>query len=343
MKYPASLAAALVLVSSIGVDARAEAPPEIDIHDPAMVQDNAGNFYLYSTGPGIPFYTSKDMAHWSSAGRVFSSAPPWAKAVVATFNGHIWAPDVIRRAGKYLLYYSVSGFGKNDSAIGVAINESLNPSSPNYRWEDKGVVVQSLAGRDLWNAIDPNVIMDEKGAAWMTFGSFWSGIKLVKLNADWTRVAASGEWHTLARRDRPAFTDDRSAGPGAIEGPFLFRHGSYYYLFVSTGLCCKGKASTYRIEFGRSKDITGPYLDKDGRDMANGGGTLLFSENKDWAGWGGNGVYDVHGTDYVVMHAYEAADNNFHRLKIGKITWDAEGWPVADPKVFDNYHAIQTK
>jgi arabinan endo-1,5-alpha-L-arabinosidase len=342
VKYSALLAAALGLISSIGLAASAEISPEIDVHDPAMAQDS-GSVYLYSTGPGIPFYVSNDLVHWSNGGRVFSSAPSWATAVAPAFNGHFWAPDVIRRGGKYLLYYSVSGFGKNNSAIGLAVNDSLDPAAPNYRWDDKGIVVQSEAGRDLWNAIDPNVIVDEHGVAWMTFGSFWSGIKLAKLNAEWTRPDEPGNWHTLARRDRSAFTDDKSAGPGAIEGPFLYRHDGYYYLFVSTGLCCKGKASTYRIEVGRSKDITGPYLDRDGRDMAKGGGSPLFPENKAWACWGGSGVYTIRGSDYVVMHAYEAADNDFHRLKIAKISWDAAGWPVADPKALDSYHALQSK
>jgi arabinan endo-1,5-alpha-L-arabinosidase len=329
---------AILAAAVLGGICWAQSSSEVDIHDPAMGTDG-GRYYLYSTGPGIPFYSSKDRVHWAAGGRVFAGEPAWGRGVAAGFNGHVWAPDVVRHDGKYYLYYSVSGFGKNDAAIGVTVNKTLDPASPDYKWDDKGIVIRSVAGRDDWNAIDPNVITDAKGEAWMTFGSFWSGIKLVKLNADWTGLAEPQDWHTLAARPRTAVPDARNPGDGAIEGPFLFRRGDYYYLFVSTGYCCRGKASTYRVAVGRAKEITGPYLDKDGRDMAAGGGTPLLSENKAWAGWGGQGVYKFDGKDFVVMHAYEAADNDFHRLKVLPIAWDAAGWPSVDGHSLDTFHA----
>lgn len=332
-------AAAFCLLA--GTSLAAPVTDQVDIHDPAMAQDG-GRYYLYSTGPGITFYSSADMVNWALKGRVFQSDPTWAHTVVAKFGGHIWAPDVIQHDGKYYLYYSVSGFGKNDSAIGVTTNKTLDPSSPDYRWEDQGIVIRSIAGRDMWNAIDPNIITDKSGTAWMTFGSFWSGIKLVKLNASWTGLAEPQEWHSVAARPRGAGVDEKSAGDGEIEGPFLFHKGDYYYLFVSTGLCCRGKNSTYRVAVGRSKDVTGPYLDKDGRDMAKGGGTPLLGEDKNWAGWGGQSVYSFAGKDYIVMHAYEAADNDFHRLKILPLSWDG-GWPGVDKTAIDTYRSVQIK
>lgn len=332
-----AMAALTIVAGSISAQ-----PTQVDIHDPAMAKD--GNaYYLYSTGPGITFYSSQDRKNWTAHGRIFQNEPSWARSIVPDFGGHIWAPDVIRHDGKYYLYYSVSGFGKNNSAIGVTVNKTLDPASPDYRWEDQGIVLRSLAGRDAWNAIDPNIVVDQNGAAWMTFGSFWSGIKLVKLNANWTGLAEPEEWHSIAKRDRSASTDDKSAGANEIEGPFLFRKGDYYYLFVSTGLCCRGKNSTYRIEVGRSKNITGPYLDREGRDMAQGGGTLLLHGSKAWAGWGGEGVYTFDGSDYVVMHAYEAADNDFHRLKIAKIAWDGGLWPTLDDNALDAYVGLLKK
>jgi arabinan endo-1,5-alpha-L-arabinosidase len=328
----------LAAVAAVGCISFAQPPREVDIHDPAMAMDGKA-FYLYSTGPGVPVYSSNDRIHWQARGQIFSEAPSWTHSITPRFNGHIWAPDVFARGGKYYLYYSISGFGKNDSAIGVAVNSTLDPSAPGYKWEDRGAVVHSVAGRDDWNAIDPNVIADDKGTLWMAFGSFWSGIKLVKLNADGTALAEAQEWHSIAARPRPEGTDVRDPGAGQIEGPFLFHKNGYYYLFVSTGLCCRGKASTYRIAVGRASDITGPYLDQDGRDMMKGGGTPLIADNKAWAGWGGNGVYSVGAKDYVVMHAYEAADNDFHRLKVLPIAWDAKGWPSIDPRALDSFHA----
>jgi arabinan endo-1,5-alpha-L-arabinosidase len=315
---------------------------EVDIHDPAMAKEGS-TYYLYSTGPGVTFYSSKDMIHWRARGRVFPTEPSWARSVNGAFNGHIWAPDVTFHDGKYYLYYAVSSPGVADSAIGVTISKTLDLSSPLYKWEDQGIVLRSIGGRDLWNAIDPNVIVDEKGTPWMVFGSFWSGIKLVKLNASWTGLADPQEWHALAKRERSVFVDDKSFGPAEIEGPFLFKKDGYYYLFVSWGKCCIGKNSTYRIMVGRAKDITGPYLDRDGREMLKGGGTPLFPEDKAWAGWGGQGVYTFDGKAFVVFHAYEAADNNFHRLKIVQMKWDAQAWPVIDGKAIDTYHSILTK
>lgn len=321
---------------------QAQSLPQVDIHDPAVAQDG-GNYYLYSTGPGITFYRSSDRVTWKKMGPVFATAPSWAKGVAKTFNGHIWAPDVIRHDGKYYMYYSVSGFGKNDSAIGVATNKTLDPQSPGYAWEDHGIVVRSVAGRDMWNAIDPNIIVDEKETPWMVFGSFWSGIKLVKLNADWTGLAEPQEWHSLAAHPRGTGVEEKAAGDGAVEGPFLFHKSGYYYLFVSTGLCCRGKNSTYRVAVGRSQAITGPYLDKAGKDMLKGGGTPLLAENPAWAGWGGQGVYHFDGDDYIVMHAYENADNDFHRLKILKLTWDGAGWPGVEASAIDSYRSAEVK
>ena len=315
---------------------------QVDVHDPAMARDG-GTYYLYSTGPGIPFYSSKDMVHWATRGRVFATEPAWARSVNAHFNGHVWAPDISFHEGRYYLYYAVSSPGVNDSAIGLTINKTLNPASADYMWEDQGIVLRSVAGRDLWNAIDPNVIVDEKDTPWLALGSFWSGIKLVRLNASWTAPAEPEEWHAIAKRERSVLLDDRAPGPAEIEGAFIFKKGDYYYLFVSWGKCCIGKNSTYRIMIGRSKDVTGPYLDRDGNSMASGGGSLLFAGNERWAGWGGNSVYSFGNRDYVVFHAYEAADNDFHRLKIAEIKWDAAGWPVVDPTVLDRYRGILVK
>lgn len=337
LAYVLTVSAALASFAAFGAPS---VNKEVDIHDPAMAEQ-AGRYYLYSTGPGIPFYTSKDRVHWRSAGRVFAAEPAWARSITPRFNGHVWAPDVAYHDGKFYLTYSVSGFGRNDSAIGVAVNKTLDPDSPDYHWQDEGIVLRSIAGRDDWNAIDSNLIVDDKGDPWMAFGSFWSGIKLVRLNAAWNGLSNPEEWHSIARRDLAPPDDVREPGKGEIEGPFLFRKNGYYYLFVSTGLCCRGKNSTYRIEMGRAKDITGPYLDKEGRDMAKGGGSLLLGDNKAWAGWGGQGVYSFDGKDYVVMHAYEAADNDFHRLKMLPLTFDAAGWPKVDAKDLAGYHAFQ--
>lgn len=329
-----ALSGLLVVGSLMAAQAR-----QVDVHDPALAKEG-NTYYLYSSGPGITFYTSKDMKLWSPGGRVFPGDPSWAKAVNRGFNGHIWAPDIIRHDGQYYLYYSVSAPGSISSAIGLTINSTLDPKSPQYKWEDQGILLQSVAHRDLWNAIDPNIIVDEKGTAWMSFGSFWSGLKLVKLDSTWKKLAEPQEWYSIAKRERSVLVNELVSGPAEIEGPFIFKKGDYYYLFVSWGLCCRGSDSTYRMVIGRSKAVTGPYLDKNGKDMAQGGGTLLLGGNKAWPGLGHNSTYTIDGKDYVVFHAYEAADNGLQKLKIAEIKWDEALWPVVNEKDLDAYQSV---
>jgi arabinan endo-1,5-alpha-L-arabinosidase len=212
---------------------------QVDVHDPAMIKEG-DTCYLFSSGPGITFYSSKDMVTWTLRGRVFPGDPSWARGVARGFNGHIWAPDIVKHDGRYYLYYAVSAMGKISSAIGVTINKTLDPGSPDYQWEDQGIVVRSIPGRDLWNAIDPNIIVDAGGTPWMSFGSFWSGVKMVRLDSSWKAVAEPQEWYSIAKRERSVLVDDSVPGPAEVEGPFIFKKGDYHYLFVSWGLCCRG-------------------------------------------------------------------------------------------------------
>lgn len=315
---------------------------QVGVHDPVMAKEG-NKYYLFSTGPGITFYSSADMKTWKPEGRVFPGEPAWAKKAAPTFNDHIWAPDIYHHKGKYYLYYSVSGFGKNTSGIGVTTNATLDPRAPNYRWEDQGMVLQSVPGRDLWNAIDSNVIDDENGTPWMSFGSFWSGLKLVKLDASRTRLAEPQEWHTIARRDRPAYTPDEEAGPAQIEAPFIMRKNDWYYLFASWDLCCKGKDSTYKVVVGRSRKVTGPYLDRNGVDMAKGGGSLVIQGDSDWKGLGHNSAYTFDGKDYMVLHAYETADKYKQKLKVLEMKWDQAGWPTVDQQDLNRYMSVEKK
>ena len=256
------------------------------VHDPVMIKQG-DTYYLFSTGFGISVFTSGDLKTWKKEKPVFDVVPKWAVEAVPGFKGHIWAPDISFHKGKYYLYYAVSAFGKNTSCIGVTINKTLDPLSADYKWEDQGKVIQSVPGRDMWNAIDANLIMDEKNIPWLSFGSFWNGIKLVKLNEDLTAVAEPQEWHTIASRPRKFELPDSSAGNAAIEAPFIFRKNTYYYLFTSRDYCCRAEKSDYKVVVGRSKTVSGPYFDKDGISMnANGGSLVVEGDNKKWYGAG---------------------------------------------------------
>lgn len=298
------------------------------VHDPVMIRQDS-MYYLFCTGFGISVWSSVDMREWKNEKPVFEKAPEWAVKTIPGYRGHTWAPDISYHNGQYYLYYSVSAFGKNTSCIGLATNKTLNPSSPDFNWRDQGKVIQSVPGRDLWNAIDPNLIVDENKTPWLVFGSFWNGMKLVKLQNDLLAVTQPEEWHTVAARKRSFEAADTAAGDAAIEAPFIFKKDNYYYLFVSFDYCCRGVNSTYKIMVGRSERVTGPYRDKEGVELVKGGGSLLLQgETGEWYGVGHNAVYTFDGKDYLICHGYDTRDNGKSKLIIRELQWNAAGWPV---------------
>jgi arabinan endo-1,5-alpha-L-arabinosidase len=325
---------------SLIFSAQLSAQTDIIVHDPVMIRQN-NTYYVFCTGWGISVFSSTDRKNWKKEAPVFAKAPQWAVDSIPSFAGHIWAPDISFYNGAYYLYYSVSAFGKNTSCIGLATNKTLNPHDPNFKWVDHGKVIQSIPGITNWNAIDPNLIVDETGAPYLCFGSFWDGIKLVKLSLDAKSVDEDLRLiPTIAsRKSNPDLNNPPAiegnpvdAGGNAIEAPFIFHKGKYYYLFASIDYCCKGEKSTYKMIVGRSKKVTGPYVDQAGIPMAKGGGTLVQQGDENWYGVGHNAVVSFDGTDYILFHGYDAHDGGKSKLIIEKLKWDNNGWPLAIKK-----------
>lgn len=295
--------------------------PRISVHDPVMIREN-GVFYIFATGQGISVWSSTDMQHWKREKRVFDRAPEWAVEAVPGFRGHIWAPDISWVDGRYYLYYSVSTFGKNGSCIGLATNTTLDANAPEYKWIDHGMVIRSVPGEHNWNAIDPNLVLDTEGKPWLSFGSFWDGLKLLPLQADLKSVPAAEIPITIASR-----LADTDKGANPIEAPFIVYRAPYYYLFASIDYCCKGVKSTYKMIVGRSRSLIGPYVDDVGRDLRTGGGRLLMEGDVNWHGVGHNAVVNVDSVDYLLFHAYDAADNGRSKLRIVELEWTEDAWP----------------
>lgn len=307
----------------------------ISVHDPVMIKQDSV-YHLFCTGRGISHWSSTDLKNWKPEKPVFDSAPRWAVEAVPGFKNHIWAPDISYFDGLYYLYYSVSAFGKNTSCIGVATNSTLNPADTAYRWIDYGKLIQSIPNKTNWNAIDPNLIADGKGNAYLAFGSFWGGLKLVKLSKDRLYLAQSiDDLPTIASRHKISTTSNLSAvednpkdaGGNAIEAPFIFKKGKYYYLFASIDYCCKGIKSTYKMIVGRSKKIEGPYVDEASTPLANGGGTIVLQGDANWYGVGHNAVCTFDDKDYLIFHGYDAKENGRSKLRIEQLDWK-NGWPV---------------
>ena len=304
-------------------------PARIGVHDPVMAK-HGDTYYLFATGRGIAVWSSTDLTEWKREPSVFETPPEWTVAAVPTFRGHFWAPDISYHDGQYYLYYSVSAFGKNTSSIGLVTNVTLDPTDPRFEWVDRGKVIQSYPGVTHWNAIDPNIVEDDDGVAYMSFGSFWGGLKVVQLTPD--RAAVVGdtlELTTLASRI-PEGT--RRGGANPIEAPFIFKKDGYYYLFASIDYCCRGVESTYKMIVGRSKQVTGPYVDDQGESLATGGGRLLLAGDSRWHGVGHNSVYTFDGDDYLVFHGYDGEDNGRSKLRIERLAWDKQGWPSVAPR-----------
>jgi arabinan endo-1,5-alpha-L-arabinosidase len=150
------------------------------VHDPSSIVRCGNEYWVFATGRGVKSLRSRDLTHWEPGPPVFTQFPAWTREVVE-HRVYFWAPDAVRMGERYLLYYSISRWGKNTSAIGLASNRTLNPADPEYRWTDEGLVIRSRA-EDSYNAIDPNVVLDADGGLWLAFGSFWTGIKLVELD-----------------------------------------------------------------------------------------------------------------------------------------------------------------
>ena len=236
---------------------------------------------------------------------------------------------MIQWHGQWWLAYSCSTFGKNGSAIGLLSSRSLRSGM----WKDEGCIVTSREKRDNWNAIDPNFVIDDNDQPWLVWGSFWDGIQLARLDST-MHMARGVKPRTIARRYDPNFKPiepnptSKFAGTNAIEAPFIFKHGGYYFLFVSWDYCCRGAKSNYRVAVGRSKTVDGPYLDRTGKDMANGGGTLfLEGDKKEWEAAGHCAAYNFDGEDIFICHGYSATQNGAAMLIQRPISWTADGWP----------------
>jgi arabinan endo-1,5-alpha-L-arabinosidase len=310
-------------------EATPEATPEGDmyleltgaiqpVHDPVIIRAD-DTYYLFCTGRGILTRQSQDLLDWEIPfpASVYGQPPAWAREMIPG-QGDIWAPDISFYNDRYHLYYSVSTFGSNRSVIGLATNATLNFDDEAFEWVDEGLVLEST-GVENYNCIDPNLILDTENVPWLVFGSFWSGIKLRRL--DFATGKPSEEDTTLYS------LCERTVNSGAVEAPFIIFREGFYYLFASFDFCCRGVESTYYVVVGRSESITGPYVDADGVEMLNGGGTQVTFPTERWRGPGHSAILHDNGVDYLIHHAYDAENLGQPRLRIAPLVWNDEGWP----------------
>jgi len=301
---------------------------QIGIHDPSTVIIQDGKFYTYGTGNGLPISISEDGWTWRRAGSLMQAVRGDRADVIARGGNNTWAPDVIRVGDQYFVYYSAPGT-QPKSAIGLLVGKTLDPNSPDYKWDDGGPVVWSDGLEDS-NAIDPGVMHDPtNGSLWLTYGSYFGYIRLVELDPK-----TGKRLHPDTKPINVAINGEASI--------MIYRDG-WYYLLLTHGSCCAGANSTYNIRMGRSKKVTGPFVDNMGIDMLQGGGKLFLGSSGRHIGPGHFGLLDL-GDGVQKFSCHYEADldrGGISVLDIRPLLW-RDGWPLAGENFTEGTYEIES-
>ena len=313
----ASLVAGALFVISRPMSTVEAAPTVVKMRDPSTIVKRGSTFYVFGTGQGVSVYSSTDLKNWRAQPQVFAQAPAWTKTEVPDNKNNImWAPDIHQWGGTYHLYYSFSSLGSNQSGIGLATSTTLAPGS----WTDKGPVILSKRGGNF-NAIDPSVFTDFEGKKWMAYGSYWSGLKMTALEESGKRAPNAAVIDLATTPNLPL---------NAIEAPAIYPHDGWYYCFVTWF-----GGPRYNTRVGRSKSPTGPFLDKTGKALNQGGGSLFLTSffdptgpSDDQNGPGHVGILRDGDKFYVSTHyEFSRANRGATTMNLSEMIWDADGWP----------------
>lgn len=290
-------------------------------HDPTMIRYEDG-YALMTTNNQLSLWTSEDAYSWKAHGKTMTRFPQWIYTYAPTMED-VWAPDLYVMNGEFRAYYCGSVFGKRTSAIGYTASKSIVPGTEGYGWQDRGHVFHTVA-TDKYNAIDPDVIKTSKGEFWMAFGSFGLGIQLIKLDPT-TGLQANDDKtvYNIARRTS-------SASGGAEEGPSLIEHNGQFFLFTAWDYCCHQgdeiEQTSYKTAYGRADQITGPYKDRAGYSMANGGGTIVMERYGRYVGPGGGEPFQDLNRIRFVHHYYDNAGDKYNHIHIRDVVFTDDNW-----------------
>lgn len=285
------------------------------IHDPSTIMKCDGKYYTFGTGGG---------------GLISEDGWSWLPGAVRPGGGA--APDAIKIGDRYLIAYSATGGGLGGGHAGKVLtmwNKTLDPSSPDFKFTEPIEVAHSLDDEDC-DAIDAGLLLDPTtGRLWLSYGTYFGFIRLVELDPA-TGARVEGNEPVDIAIDCEA-TD------------LMYRDG-WYYLLGTHGTCCDGPNSTYNIVVGRSRNVTGPYIDNIGRDMLQGGGKMLLSAGNRKTGPGHFGRYiEDDGVEKMSFH-YEADFDRGGRsvLAVLPLLWE-NGWPVAGEPAKEGVYEIESQ
>ena len=339
------LSASLIAVASCGIVPNGKLSYAVEAVDPLAVYGQSGDtdpvldpsiirqgstYYAFSTdvagspaNGNIPIHCSLDKINWTACGSVFPAGMPhWIKQKIPGDIG-LWAPDISYFQGEYHVYYNASLLHTQQTVIGLATNTTLDPSNPDYKWIDRGEVLESRPGDDF-NALDPTILVDADNSVWMTYGSYFSGIHQRQLDPV-TGMLLSSNPRRYDLANRPGVLHN------PIEGASLIRRGKYYYLFVSVDYCCESNnaENNYKQAVGRSMSPHGPFVDEAGTAMLAGGGTVLLQGNGTWnAPGGGTAFFDSdRGESLIIFHAHNLQKDNTPYQWVKSLKWEND-WPT---------------
>lgn len=290
-------------------------------HDPTVYRDENG-YILMSTNNNLAMWTSENMVKWSAKGNALTTPgwDNWLNEAVGGKHDGIWAPDLFHFNNQYGIFYCGSVFGKRTSAIGVATNANLDFSNPSAGWVDKGEVTRTTNSNN-YNAIDADVVVTPNGEYWMTYGS-WNagGIRLIKLDSKTGKQASDDKTnYQIASR-----------GGSGIEGPSLIEHDGKYFLFTAWDVCCKQgneiEQTTYKTAMGRADKVNGKYVDRDGKDLNNGGGTILMQRYSRYVGPGGGEAFKDLNRIRFVHHYYDLNGDKYNHIHIRDVVFTDDNW-----------------
>lgn len=283
------------------------------IHDPSTIVECGGTYYTFGTGGG---------------GLMSSDGWTWNGGAVRPGGGA--APDAMKIGNRYLIVYGTSGGGLGGGHSGRIMtmwNKTLDPKSPDFKFSDPVEVTNSTVNEDC-DAIDPGLLMGPDGRLWLSYGTYFGFIRLVELDPK-TGARVKGNVPVNIAID--------------CEATDMIYHDGWYYLLGTHGTCCDGMNSTYNIVVGRSRKVTGPFLDNVGRDMIQGGGKMVLAADDRYMGAGHFGRFVVeNGVEKMSCH-FEADQVLGGRsvLAIRPLLWK-DGWPVAGEILSDGTYEIES-
>lgn len=284
----------------------------VNIHDPSTIVLCDGKFYTWGTG---------------GAGLASDDGWTWRRGTALPRRG--LAPDVIHIGDRWYVYTAANIGAQPKAAVNMIWSKTLDPQSPEYKWNEGGVVASSDGVEDS-NAIDPGIFLDPtSGRLWLTYGSYFGYIRLVELNP------------RTGTRLNPGDTPVNLAIN--CEASDMMYHDGWYYLLATHGSCCRGADSGYNIRVGRSRRVTGPYLDAEGIDMIQGGGKLLIGSSGRVIGAGHFGLLDLgDGVQKFSMHWEADLDRGGASvLDIRPLMWK-DGWPAAGENLKEGTYEIES-